>query len=132
MSRAIPLASSQLRLSTGWRTTQAACSPVLPGQKSTPYVMCQCRLTLAADRTGACRGVQGLCNYVGSTCESSRNPLEARGRRAHRGLGRRPRGRARLGRDRRVKPVILDCDPGHDDMVAIMLAAANPELELLG
>jgi purine nucleosidase len=31
-----------------------------------------------------------------------------------------------------VKPVILDCDPGHDDMVAIILAAANPEIDLLG
>ena len=29
-------------------------------------------------------------------------------------------------------PIILDCDPGHDDMLAIMLAAANPAVELLG
>jgi purine nucleosidase/pyrimidine-specific ribonucleoside hydrolase len=28
-------------------------------------------------------------------------------------------------------PVILDCDPGHDDMVAIMLAAASPRIDLL-
>jgi inosine-uridine nucleoside N-ribohydrolase len=27
--------------------------------------------------------------------------------------------------------VIIDCDPGHDDALAIMLAAANPEIELL-
>jgi purine nucleosidase/pyrimidine-specific ribonucleoside hydrolase len=27
-------------------------------------------------------------------------------------------------------PVVLDCDPGHDDMVAILLAAASPALEL--
>jgi inosine-uridine nucleoside N-ribohydrolase len=27
-------------------------------------------------------------------------------------------------------PVILDCDPGHDDMVAILLAAASPEIDL--
>ena len=38
----MPLASSQLRLSTGIRTIQWARSPVLPGQKSTPSVMCQC------------------------------------------------------------------------------------------
>ena len=28
--------------------------------------------------------------------------------------------------------VILDCDPGHDDAIALMLALASPEVELLG
>ena len=28
--------------------------------------------------------------------------------------------------------LIYDCDPGHDDAVALMLAANSPELELLG
>jgi inosine-uridine nucleoside N-ribohydrolase len=29
-------------------------------------------------------------------------------------------------------PVLLDCDPGHDDAIAIMLAAASPAVDLLG
>ena len=28
--------------------------------------------------------------------------------------------------------IICDCDPGHDDAVALMLAANSPGLELLG
>ena len=30
------------------------------------------------------------------------------------------------------KKIILDCDPGHDDAVAIMLAIASEEIDLLG
>ncbi|HET7473360.1 MAG TPA: nucleoside hydrolase [Candidatus Limnocylindrales bacterium] len=31
----------------------------------------------------------------------------------------------------RSRPIILDCDPGHDDALAIALACASPELEVL-
>ena len=31
-----------------------------------------------------------------------------------------------------MKRILIDCDPGHDDMVAIMVAVASPEIELVG
>ena len=31
----------------------------------------------------------------------------------------------------RPRPVILDCDPGHDDAIALMLAVSDPGIDLL-
>ena len=31
-----------------------------------------------------------------------------------------------------VSTILIDCDPGHDDAIALLLALASPEVELLG
>lgn len=36
-----------------------------------------------------------------------------------------------MEKEKRIK-IILDCDPGHDDAVAIIMAASHPKIDLLG
>src|SRR3990172_462811 len=43
-----------------------------------------------------------------------------------------PRGRGGRDTARVTTPILIDCDPGHDDAIALLLALASPELELLG
>src|SRR5436309_7364240 len=50
---------------------------------------------------------------------------------------RRPAVTADRRGDRRdtqpmTTPIILDCDPGHDDAIALLLALGSPELTVLG
>lgn len=37
-----------------------------------------------------------------------------------------------MSTDTQPRSIILDCDPGHDDAVAILLAAGNPAIDLIG
>src|SRR6185503_6772571 len=69
-----------------------------------------------------------------------RRLLRVAGGRAARSGARRRRRRPRRPRrpppvpgrvDRMTIPVIIDCDPGHDDVFGIWLAAGHPSLELL-
>ena len=40
--------------------------------------------------------------------------------------------RAPLGTLAKPLPIIIDCDPGHDDAMALAVALARPELKVLG
>jgi purine nucleosidase len=42
-----------------------------------------------------------------------------------------PTAQSLIGQSPDRKKIILDCDPGHDDAVALLLAHGNPDIELL-
>src|SRR3954447_16832204 len=75
---------------------------------------------------------------VGGTRPRGSAPSRVRGR-SRRSVALR---RATFSADRRrgrrdtagvsATKILLDCDPGHDDAIALMLALASPEVELLG
>ena len=76
-----------------------------------------------------------------TVCDGQPYRLKRDGRAPNADVGHRDRRRAvRDAAGRRLRepavaariPVLLDCDPGHDDALAITLALARPELDVLG